>query len=205
MEEIKESKKVIPPIRATIPFKTYPTEIWKEFFPEGQTRRYMVSNLGRVASFYKDVNIDGYILKLTSGEVKSGLKISLKRYYKDDNAKSVAENQSFPVHNLVAGQFLEKTDPDQKRVLHIDYDKTNNFASNLKWATLDEALAHLKADPSFKPRTKGLKLNVDRVRLIKKKLAEGKTKQTILAKQFGLSEMAIYRIKTGKNWADVKI
>ncbi len=75
----------------------------------------------------------------------------------------------------------------------------------MKWGTLDDALAHLKSNPTFQERTKGQKLTIEKVRLIKKKIAEGKTKQSILAKQFGLSEMAIYRLKTGKNWAHVKI
>jgi hypothetical protein len=43
------------------------------------------------------------------------------------------------------------------------------------------------------------------VKLIKKKLAEGKTRMKILSKQFGISEMQLYRIKSGQNWAHVKI
>lgn len=205
MEKNQEAKKRMPPIRATIRFNSYPNEIWKEFFPEGQKRRYMVSNMGRVASFYTDIHKDGYLLKLSVGELKSGLKISLKKYVKDENGKTISENLSYPVHYLVAEHFMEKTDPDYVKVLHIDYDKTNNHVSNLKWGTLDDALAHLKKNPTYKERTKGQKLTVEKVRLIKKKIAEGKTKQSILAKQFGLSEMAIYRLKTGKNWANVKI
>jgi hypothetical protein len=205
MEEIKKRKKSMPPIRATIRFKAYPSEIWKEFFPEGQKRRFMVSNMGRVASFYNDVNTDGYILKTSLENPMSGMRIALKKYYKDENGKTIVENQTFSVHYLVAESFIPKTDEDQVRILHKDHDKGNNAVSNLKWATPDEALAHLQTNPWFKPRIKGRKLTEDRVRLIKKKLAEGKTKQSLLAKQFGLSEMGIYRIKTGKLWARVKI
>ena len=196
-----------PPLRAMIRFKAYPNETWKDFFPEGQTRRYMVSNLGRIASFYEDINVDGFILKLSigGGGAVSGMKLSLRRYVINEAGKRVYESQSFQVHYVVAEHFLKKTHEDQTRVIHLDHDKMNNIASNLRWVTPDEALAHLKINPAFTPRMRGPKLTVDRVRLIKRKLAEGKTKQGILAKQFGLSEMGIYRIKTGKSWANITI
>ncbi len=205
MEEIKTKKKVSPPIRATIRFKAYPNEIWKEFFPEGQKRRFMVSNMGRVASFATNINVDGFILKLGISPAKTGARISLKRYLKDENGKTYDENQTFSVHYLVAENFIPQPDEDHVKVLHIDHDNLNNQVSNLKWGTMDDAWAHIQAHPSFKPRTKGPKLTVERVKLIKRKIAEGKTKQGLLAKQFGLSEMGIYRIKTGKSWGHVTI
>jgi len=32
-----------------------------------------------------------------------------------------------------------------------------------------------------------------------------KTRMKILARQFGVSEMTLYRIKSGKNWGHIKI
>ncbi len=206
-----KKKRPIPPLRATIRFHSYPNEVWKEFKPEGATRRYMASNLGRIASFYEDLHKDGYLLKLGKGEPVSGSRIALKTYKaggkigKNGNPVSAITNISYPVHNIIADLFLEKTDEDQVQVIHLDHDKYNNEVSNLRWATAPEALAHRKLAPYYKPPKKGRKLTPDRVRLIKKKILEGKTKQSILAKQFGLSEMGIYRIKTGKLWADIVV
>jgi DNA invertase Pin-like site-specific DNA recombinase len=90
-------------------------------------------------------------------------------------------------------------------VIHLDHDKFNNVVTNLRWATKEEAWKHFKSSERYKEPTKGKKLTADRVRIIKKKLLEGKTKQSLLAKQFGLSEMGIYRIKTGKSWRHVTI
>lgn len=206
---METKKKVTPPIRATIRFHSYPNEIWKEFKPEGAKRRYMASNLGRIASFYENINKDGYILKVDGGSPVSGSRIALKIYSKGERLSKTGEplseitNISFPVHNIVADLFLEKTDEDQVQVIHLDHDKFNNAVGNLRWATKKEAWEHHKLAPYYKPPNKGRKLTPERVRLIKKKILEGKTKQSILAKQFGLSEMGIYRIKTGKLWADI--
>jgi HNH endonuclease/NUMOD4 motif len=208
---MKKRKEVMPPIRATIRFSSYPNEIWKEFFPVGAVRRYMVSNMGRVASFSTDLHTDGYILKLGIGTAASGAKISLKTYTKGEELtryglpRSVIKNLSLNVHNLVAEAFIGPPGEDEVQVIHLDHDKFNNHVSNLRWATKDDAWEHAKKSMTFKPRLVGKKLTIDRVRLIKRKLAEGKTKQGLLAKQFGLSEMGIYRIKTGKSWKEVTI
>jgi len=203
--------KWFPPIRATIKFKAYPKEIWKEFFPEGSVRRYMVSNMGRIASFNRDLQTDGYLLKISKGAAVSGAKISLKIYSKGEELsryglpKSVVTNLSLNVHDLVAKAFIGPPGEDEVQVIHLDHDKFNNNVSNLRWATKDDAWEHAKKAMTFKPRLVGKKLTIDRVRLIKKKILEGKTKQSILAKQFGLSEMGIYRIKTGKAWREVEV
>ncbi|AFK03751.1 hypothetical protein Emtol_2615 [Emticicia oligotrophica DSM 17448] len=209
MEEVK--KKPIPPLRATIRFSSYPNEIWKEFKPKGAKRRYMASNLGRIASFYKDLHEDGYILKPSKGNPTSGLRLALKVYFVGDKigvkGKPISEskNLSFPVHNIIAELFLGPPGEDDEQVIHLDHDKYNNEVSNLKWASKEEAWAHFKKSEHYTPVQKGQKLTIDRVRLIKRKILEGKTKQSLLAKQFGLSEMGIYRIKTGKLWRHVTV
>lgn len=208
---MEEKKKSMPPLRATIRFSSYPNEIWKEFKPEGAKRRYAVSNMGRVVSFYKDMNKDGFILKINNGGPMSGARIALKVYMEGTELtrygkpKSVMTNLTLPVHNLVAENFIGPPVEDQVQVIHLDYDKFNNNVSNLRWATKLEAWNHFKKSENYKPQIKGKKLTADRVKLIKKKLAEGKTKQSLLAKQFGLSEMGIYRIKSGKAWRHVTI
>lgn len=210
--KMEEKKHPMPPLRATIRFQSYPNEIWKESKPEGARRRYMASNLGRIASFYEDLNKDGYILKVSNGQLVSGAKIGLKVYKKGTKlgvkGQPISEitNISYPVHKIIADLFLEKPEDDEiDQIIHLDHDKFNNEVSNLRWATKKEAWEHQKLAPYYKPPKKGRKLTPDRVRLIKKKILEGKTKQSLLAKQFGLSEMGIYRIKTGKLWADIVV
>jgi HNH endonuclease/NUMOD4 motif len=212
MEDIQKVKKrPIPPLRATIRFKAYPKEIWKEFKIEGAKRRYMGSNMGRIASFYENVNTDGYLLKPCKKGPTGGSSIGLKVYTKGERIGRCGvpvneiKNLTLSVHNIIAELFLEKPDEDQIQVIHLDHDKYNNEASNLRWATKDEAWTHFKKSENYNEPVRGPKLTIDRVKLIKRKIAEGKTKQGILAKQFGLSEMAIYRMKTGKNWGHVKI
>jgi predicted DNA binding protein len=53
----------------------------------------------------------------------------------------------------------------------------------------------------------GAKLTESKVRLLKKKIFDPnrKTRLKMLAKQFGISEMQLYRIKSGENWGHVKI
>jgi hypothetical protein len=55
-------------------------------------------------------------------------------------------------------------------------------------------------------RTVGLKLNANQVKGIKKVLGSKNRNVTIrqLADKYGVSEMTLYRIKSGENWARIK-
>jgi hypothetical protein len=202
MEEVK--KKNMPPLRATIRFNSYPNEVWKKVDLGVITRHYMVSNMGRIASYLTKPEIDGYLLKIVKGKGSTVGSIGLKRYEKIDG-KTVITPITLIVNQIVATAFIPNDDIDKIKVINLDYDGLNNSVSNLRWATREEVWEHIQKNPTFVPRTKGPKLTVEKVRLIKRKIAEGKTKQSILAKQFGLSEMGIYRIKSGKNWRNVTI
>ncbi|NIJ43827.1 hypothetical protein FHR24_000266 [Wenyingzhuangia heitensis] len=114
------------------------------------------------------------------------------------------------VHKIVAEHFLEKEEED-KYVIHLDYDKLNNHVSNLKWATKREKELHQFKNPVFIEAVKNKKVNYKldegKVKIIKRKLASTKssTRLKMIAKQFGVSDMQIHRIKTGENWGHVKI
>lgn len=54
------------------------------------------------------------------------------------------------VHRLVADYFMRKPLPGQTIVAHLDYDKINNRAINLKWMTPEENYAHQKNSPHVK-------------------------------------------------------
>jgi HNH endonuclease/NUMOD4 motif/Helix-turn-helix domain of resolvase len=127
--------------------------------------------------------------------------------------KSRATNYHSLVHRLVAEYFLKQPSEKHTVVSHLDYNKLNNRASNLKWMTHEENVIHQRSSPNViaekeKRRTsdsksnRSTKLTVIKVMLLKKLLNEGKPVKS-LVKQFKVSDMQIYRIKSGENWGDV--
>ncbi|KPM30895.1 HNH homing endonuclease [Croceitalea dokdonensis DOKDO 023] len=111
------------------------------------------------------------------------------------------------VHKLVAEHFLEKKEGD-RFVIHLDYDKKNNHVDNLKWATKREKEVHQFTNPEYlnTPRKRCYsKLTETKVKLIKRKINDPnrRTRMKMIAKQFGISEMQLYRIKSGENWGSV--
>ncbi|OCB74531.1 hypothetical protein LPBF_10860 [Flavobacterium crassostreae] len=192
------------------PIRVYPNEEFKEItIPEKLKLRYAVSNKGRLISFVDDIKF-GRELK---GGMSDGYKMFRYKIYKDGNIK----NKHFFVSKLVAEYFIPKTSEDQIYVLHLDRKRDNDDYRNLKWATKEEMLEHSQKSPYVKQarlnlikhnlEANGRKLTVTKVMLIKKILAkaEQKTRLKMIAKQFGVSEMQIRRIKSGENWSQVKI
>jgi len=100
-------------------------------------------------------------------------------------------------------------------VIHLNHNKTDNKASNLKWATLEEMSAHQQKSPQKiaykklqKERSatqKGLKLTPAQVKTIKKIIQDPARIITYkqLAKKYRVSEMTLYRIRSGENWSGV--
>lgn len=132
-----------------------------------------------------------------------------------DNLKKRTINHHFMVHRLVAAYFLEKPTQKETIVGHLDYDKLNNRVSNLKWMTPEENQTHQSKSPNViaekklrktksKQRNVGLKLTSTQVMHIKLQLKRARPVKQI-AKQFKVSEMQIWRIKSGENWAHVTI
>lgn len=179
----------------------FKNEIWKSYRLEhwSEDDEYMISNYGRVKK--KKVYDNDWRLSPTSlvSEYKS---FGIKK-------KGKSKSSSAYVHRLVAILFLERKE-DQQFVIHLDFDKENNKVENLKWVTKSELFIHHKTNPK-KIRRKGQrtysKLTEGRVRLIKKKILDPnrRTRMRLIAKQFGISEMQLYRIKSGENWGSVKV
>jgi hypothetical protein len=180
----------------------YLPEQWKKIdFGEtiSEKEAYLISTHGRVKSLKIDKE-NGILSKLSS----------FAGYVRIPIVQKSGKRTARYVHKLVAQTFIEKRDESQKFVIHIDYDKQNNKLSNLQWANKEEKEAHLKKDPRFQDpvnRVKNSKLTEGRVRMIKRKLNDPnrKTRLKMLAKQFGVSEMQLHRIKTGENWGYVTI
>ena len=137
------------------------------------------------------------------------------RYSKTINGKRVYT--AFFIYKLVAEFFIPKTSEEQQHVIHLDYVRDNDSVSNLRWATYEEMMEHRKKSPhvirsmqkllEFNLNADGRKLTVTRVIHLKKLLKNPnqKTRIKMLAKQFGISEMQVNRIKRGENWGHIKV
>jgi HNH endonuclease/NUMOD4 motif len=128
--------------------KNLPNEEWAilHFRNRKGTRKYAVSNCGRILSF-KETIADGKILSLTkSGDNVEKLTIVL-----------VDGRKSFTVHHLVAKKFLSPA-PSSKHtyVIHLDKNHHNNHVKNLRYVTYEESVKHI----SGKTNTSKLKIFV---------------------------------------------
>ena len=191
--------------------KIYPNEIFKEVgFDASLKFKYAISNYGRFCSFCEGPEKDGRLLK---GSTVEGYRIFR---YKIFGGPKIVNKHAFFFH-LVAKQFLTPPSDLHTHVIHLDFNKKNDHVENLKWVTKDEMLAHQKGSPAVKRAKQklvehnrqrdGQKLTSTAVMLLKRKLADPKrkTRLKMLAKQFGISEMQLYRIKSGENWGHIKI
>lgn len=188
----------------------YPNEKWKEVeFKNRSGLRYAISNFGRLVSFSESIK-EGRLLKCA--QVK-GYKVF--RNFEDVNGKRVS--RSFFVHKLVAEHFLfSQKSKERTYVIHLDFVKDNNQQDNLQWATKEEMELHQSNNPKVINDRKRLqefnkmytyKLTEAKVKILKRKLLDPnrKTRIKMLARQFGVSEMQLHRIRTGENWGHVKI
>ena len=180
-------------------------ETWKQLQFSGWAtlrKKYAVSNQGRVASFSTDIHEDGQLL---SGSQTTG--------YRSLNLHRPNNKGTLYIHREIARIFCKKPSSRHPCVIHVNYNKLDNRASNLKWATLSEVGAHQQKSPAkiaYKKvqanRSSGLKLNATQVSAIKKAIAAPNRKITFkqLAEKYKVSEMTLYRIKSGENWGRVK-
>jgi NUMOD4 motif/HNH endonuclease len=192
-------------VKSLIMIKKVAGETWKQLQFTGWKdlrKKYAVSSHGRVASYSDNVHEDG---KLLSGSLTTG--------YRSLNLHRPDNKGTIYIHREVAKLFNKKGSPKHKYVIHVNHNKLDNKTSNLKWATLEEMTSHQQKSPAklaYKKvqagRTEGLKLNATQVRNLKKLIADPKRKATFrqLAEKFGVSEMTLYRIKSGENWSKVK-
>jgi hypothetical protein len=148
-----------------------------------------------------------------TAELLDTLKKNLSKKFQDDLKERTINYHSL-VHRLVADYFLKKPTANQTIVAHLDHDKLNNRASNLKWMTPEENYEHQKSSPHVikekqerrhrrKEDSRATKLTVTKVMLLKKMINQGKPMKQ-LVKQFKVTDTQIFRIKRGENWADVE-
>ena len=158
---------------------------------------YELSNFGRIKSFQRNKD-NGFLLK---GVEVTGYKVFC--YRMKDN-----RNKRLYVHRLVAHFFLETNNIDQEYVVHLDYDKGNNYYANLQWVTKEKKFTHANRNPKVIESRKVIrnaKLTESDVIKIKKALKKEKNQMNSIGKEFGISHTQINRIKNGENWGHIKI
>jgi hypothetical protein len=184
--------------------KKLPGEAWKQLTFEGSKdlrNRYAISSAGRLASYKEEVLQDG---KLLNGSLTTG--------YRTLNLHRPERKSTLYLHREIARLFLKRPSIRHKYVVHKNHNKLDNRASNLRWATLEEMIQHQQKSPAkiaYKKkqaeREVGLKLTATQVRRIKEMLNSENRRLTIkqIAEKYDVSEMTMYRIKSGENWGRV--
>lgn len=179
--------------------KVLPKEQWKEivFSSKKMRSRYAISNFGRMAAFKNDFS-DGSLLAGTMNNGYMSLKI-----------KPGGSDIQLMAHRLVAMAFLKRKSKRHTHVLHLNHKKTDNVLKNLRWATKEEAEKHQRTNPRVinnrrNSKFGGYKLNIAKVREVKKLIKKGDHTMRSIARKFRISEMQLYRIKRGENWGHVK-
>lgn len=182
--------------------KTFWNEKWVEVTPPSSTKtnNYYISNYGRIKSVNK-VNLDEKLLK-GSKSPRGG--------YRTLNIRLVGKKScSVYIHKFVAEYFLRKEGQDKEFVVHLDEDKNNNHWQNLKWMSRSELtkwqIDHGVFDSQNKKRGSNTKMTETKVKILKQRIKEGKTKEKVLAKNFNISLAHLKRIQRGQYWGYVQL
>lgn len=198
-------------LNTTKMIRFYPNEEFREVeidYP--LQKRYAISNRGRLLSFTDTIQ-NGTLL---NGGKTNGFR-TLRYKIRKKNGK--IGDKTLYIYRLVAQLFIPKQSEDQLHVIHLDHLLDNDEVKNLKWVTLAEKFEHRKKNPNVinavfkvqqtKRKSDGRKLTLTKVMHLKKLLNDPnrKTRAKMLAKQFGISEMQVSRIKSGENWGHVKV
>jgi hypothetical protein len=119
----------------------------EQWLPVNEHENYQISDLGRVKHVIKNCIVE-----------------PMKDRYKSYVNIGQGNDRKKRIHKLVAEHFVPKDDPEQTKIIHIDGNRFNNKASNLKWAKKEVLSNHV-----FKRNTNKAILQYDmEMNLIKK-------------------------------------
>ncbi len=166
---------------------------------KGYEGLYEISNLGRVRSFRRTGGKDARIL--SGGISKTGYRFVILCKW--------GLHKHFLIHRLAAIAFIDN--PYNKPFInHIDFNRQNNNINNLEWVTSLENSVYSAQHGRMKTwgRLRGEqhgrhKLTIEQVIQIKSFIFEYKFPIRLIARQYNVSEAAIYLIKRGLNWTSV--
>ncbi|MEU7243386.1 HNH endonuclease [Streptomyces sparsogenes] len=132
------------------------------------------------------------------------LKPKLTRWgYHEVTLADRGRTRTVKVHTLVLDAFVGPR-PTGMEAAHMDGNSINNDVGNLAWVTHAENIAH-KATHGTKvqgERFWSARLNVDKVRDIRRRYADGESAHSMAA-EFGVSRGSVWRAATGQSWKHV--
>lgn len=106
------------------------------------------------------------------------------------------------VHTLVAEAFLGEKPSPKHCVRHLDGNPKNNNSSNLAWGTYKQNEDDKHRHGTWWNRSKGSKLNAEKVMEIKACIQRGEKDEDIAVK-YSVSRPTINRIKNGIIWRNI--
>lgn len=168
-------------------------EVWKAL--DFTDKKYEISNYGRIKSYCFDKQ-NGRIIRCRNvgGFMVVDMIVKERRHH-------------FCVHKLTAETFLPPPEEGQTVVIHLDWNKKNNYFKNLCWVSKEESYQRMHARLSENRKKSGKRVTNSRLKnadiLVLKEMLQKGVKQKVIAKLFRISEMQVTRIKRGENWADV--
>ncbi|MDH5608524.1 MAG: NUMOD4 domain-containing protein [Cyclobacteriaceae bacterium] len=174
-------------------------EVWKPYSEDNLRSKFLISNFGNVKSIQ---STDPEHPRLLKGYKNAGYPCIPTRL---TNGK----NTLIYVHKLVAQLYLDNPN-NYDKIIHVNGDKSDARASNLKWVDQQtfyenqKKLAQLKYTAP-KGIARNAKLTESQVKVLKKKIHDPnrKTRYKMLAKQFGVSVGTIFAIKRGERWKNI--
>jgi hypothetical protein len=180
-------------------------EIWKaiDFKSKKPSVRYAVSSHGRFGVMDDKGRVEIRSFKPQENGHRYNYKI---------NGKS----HSFFVHKEVARAFVKKPSHKHSFIIRKDHNYNNASAENLQWVTPDEHRAHVSNSPvAIRSRKKRAIVESPTAKVFDEKTArevkrliwDPKRKLTYkqIAKKYGVSEMQIYRMKSGEIWYHIRV
>lgn len=169
-------------------------EEWRNI--KGYEGYYQVSNLGRIRSVKR---------KLCDGKTRRGAVVKgfpdRNGYYRIVLHKE-AKMHRYMVHRLVASAFIDNPH-NYPMINHIDEDKSNNAVTNLEWCDCKYNINYgTRTKRASGENTKNSKLTTDNVKEIRN-IYIPKSKEfgaMALANKYGVSQSAIVRAVSKRNW-----
>ena len=161
---------------------------------------YEVSSLGRVRSKDRSHLLVGRHRAPYQRTLKGRIKaVSKSGPYDTVSLYCGGKCKGYLVHRLVAMHFVSNAE-GLPEVNHKDEDKKNNAWWNLEWATSSQNSLH-SCYKTTGSKCGTSKLSEGDVTTIAALLKSCELKQTEIARMYGVSPHAIFRIKAGDNWA----
>lgn len=175
-----------------------PNEQWISII--GYEGLYMVSDLGRIKSIFREVKGLGGKTHFFPEKFLS-FKIDKFGYHRVQLRKN-SSAKNFSVHRLVAIHFIENPN-NLPQVNHKKGDKSDNRKSELEWCTASQNKKH-SYDELNHVRMRGerngmTKITPQIIAAVKESYLESKS-FSITGKKFGISNTHAWRIVRNKTW-----